>query len=69
MSMKLSQLKTHWSADDAHLVLSFLDELRDALWAAYGAEVIEQQHQESQTSADYDDLNFGSECEEEEHRF
>lgn len=43
MSMKLSQLRTYWDADDAYLIISFLDELRDVLWATYGAEIIEQQ--------------------------
>jgi len=49
MSMKLSQLTTHWSADDAHLVLSFLDELSEVLWATYGPGIIEQQQREHQT--------------------
>ncbi len=35
MSMKLSQLRTYWSADDAHLIISFLDELRETLWATH----------------------------------
>jgi len=46
MSMKLSQLTTHWSADDAHLVLSFLDELSEVLWATYGPGIIEQRERE-----------------------
>lgn len=53
--MKLSQLKTHWTADDAHLILSFLDELRDVLWTAYGAEIIDQRHQESQNATTPED--------------
>ncbi len=48
MSMKLSQLRTYWTADDAHLILSFLDEVKDVLWATYGAEIIEQQQRENQ---------------------
>lgn len=47
MSMKFTQLRTHWTADDAHLILSFVDELRDTLWAAYGAEIIEQRQKEN----------------------
>ncbi len=41
--MKLTQLKTHWTADDAYAVISFLDELRDVLWAAYGDDIIAMQ--------------------------
>ena len=48
MTMKFTQLKTHWTADDAHDVLSLLDELRDALWETYGADIIEQQQREHQ---------------------
>lgn len=43
MTMQLSQLRTYWTADDAHWVISFLDELRDVLWATDSAEIIEQQ--------------------------
>lgn len=31
MSMKLSQLKTHWEPDEAWLIISFLDELKNVL--------------------------------------
>lgn len=41
MTMKLMQLKTHWNAEDAYAVISFLDELRDLLWATYGDDIIE----------------------------
>jgi len=41
MTMKLSQLKTHWNADDAHTVITFLDELRDVIWATYGDDIVE----------------------------
>lgn len=41
MTMKLMQLKTHWNADEAHAVISFLDELRELLWATYGDDIIE----------------------------
>lgn len=52
MSLKLPQLTTDWSADDAYLLLSFLDELSDVLWATYGPGIIEQQrleHEQQQT--------------------
>ena len=40
MTMKTLRLRTYWDADDAHLVISFLDELRDLLWDSYGDEII-----------------------------
>lgn len=44
MSMKLTLLRTFWEADDAYCIISFLDELRDALWETYGTEIKEAQH-------------------------
>ena len=41
--MKVTRLYTYWDADDAHRVIGFLDELRDALWETYAAEIIEAQ--------------------------
>ena len=43
MSMKLTQLRTYWDADETHLIISFLDELKEVLWETYGADIIEQQ--------------------------
>ena len=40
MTMNTIRLRTYWNADDAHLVISFLDELRDLLWESYGDEII-----------------------------
>lgn len=41
MTMKLTQLKTQWNADEAYTVIGFLDELRDLVWSAYGDDIIE----------------------------
>ena len=41
MTMKTNLLRTYWTADDAYLVIGFLDELRDLLWATYGEEIID----------------------------
>lgn len=38
---KLTYLKTHWTPEDAHSILSLLDELRDVLWNTYGNDIIE----------------------------
>lgn len=58
MTTTISYLKTHWTPEDAHAILSLLDELRDALWAAYGEEIIayhQRQHdQNSNENAGFD---------------
>lgn len=46
MVMKLTQLRTHWNAGDASIVLEFLDELKDILWEAYGEEIIKMHRTE-----------------------
>ena len=40
MTTTFFQLKTHWTADEAYLIISFLDQLRDSLWEAYGDEIM-----------------------------
>lgn len=52
MTMKLMQLRTHWNADDAYAVISFLDELRDMLWATYGDDIIAMQRDAATPHAD-----------------
>ncbi len=54
MSMKLSQLKTYFEPDEAYLIISFLDELKEVLWETYGVEIIEQQ-QVNQHTNQHDD--------------
>lgn len=63
MSMKLTKITTHWSAADAHMMISFLDELKDALWDTYGEDIIKvhqaEQVQGNQTgSMEEDDIIF-----------
>ncbi len=57
MSMKLSQLKTYFEPDEAYLIISFLDELKEVLWETYGAEIIEQQQANKNTS-NHDDRQW-----------
>ncbi len=52
MTMKFTQLKTHWSADEASCVIEFLDELRDSLWSVYGKDIIEMHHARCINTAD-----------------
>lgn len=40
MSLSFTHLPTHWDAGEADTVIAFLDQLRDALWATYGDEII-----------------------------
>lgn len=47
MTMKLTQLTTHWDVDDAYCVIAFLDELRDVLMATYGDDIREMLKQDS----------------------
>ena len=41
MSLSVTRLYTHWSADEAYLVIQFLDQLREQLIETYGDEIIE----------------------------
>jgi hypothetical protein len=39
MTMKLTQLTTHWDAADVYCVITFLDELPEVLMTAYGDDI------------------------------
>ena len=52
--MKHAYLKTHWTPEEAHFILSFLDELRDLIWSTYGSEITEfYQNQCQSEESDY----------------
>ena len=51
--MNLSYLKTHWTPEEAHILLGLLDQLRDVLWATYGSAIIE--HYQSLAEKDNED--------------
>ena len=63
MSMKITRLHTHWSAEEAHTVIGFLQMLQDQLWEMYGDTVIDMLHeasaekawQETQVMFEFDD--------------
>jgi hypothetical protein len=68
MMMKITQLRTHWDAGEAQMVIEFLDELRDVLWTVYGQEIIAMHvedadnkngtvevHDDGQTDLEFDD--------------
>ena len=41
MGMKIIRVHTHWTAEEAHTVIEFLDVLRDQLWHCYGDTVLD----------------------------
>ncbi len=63
MSMKITRLHTHWSAEEAHVVIEFLEVLREQLWENYGDAVVDMLReasadkawQEAQTKFEFDD--------------
>jgi len=63
MGMKITRLHTHWSAEEAHSVIEFLEVLRDQLWEIYGDTVVEmlreasanEAWQEAQVEIEFDD--------------
>ena len=51
--MRFLQLQTHWTPEDAHTMLTFLDELRDSLWQTYGSDIIDYCHQQHLEASEY----------------
>jgi len=43
--MKTLKITTYWSAEEADCIYQLLDELKEAVWAAYGEEILKM-HQE-----------------------
>lgn len=41
MTMTITRLTTYWSAEEADMAISLLDELSDSLWHTYGDRIIE----------------------------
>jgi hypothetical protein len=54
MPMKIMKLPTYWEPDDAQLIISFLDDLRDLLVDTYGDEIIEMHRRMSQNNTSDD---------------
>jgi len=56
--MKLMQISSHWSPEEAYSILMLLDELRDTIWNNYREEIIEHCRQESvQEPSSVTDIN------------
>ena len=64
MTMRFSQLITHWEPDTAYEIIQFLDQLRDALCDTYGEAIARsqrkylqelKQEREAQYELEFDD--------------
>jgi len=63
MSMKVTRLYTHWTPEEAHTIIEFLDRLRDQLCDIYGDQIVSllreacvsQDIDERQTELEFDD--------------
>ena len=63
MTMKVTRLYTHWDAEQAHTIITFLDELREQLCEIYGDQIADMLRaassdnllDEQQTEFDFDD--------------
>lgn len=63
MVMTITQLRTHWDAGDAYLVIEFLDELGDLLWTAYGEEIIAMHQSEVERAVAEDNMRNNGQTE------
>jgi hypothetical protein len=66
MTMKVTRLYTHWDADQAHTVITFLDELRDQLCEIYGDEIAEMRRaasSDNRVEEQQTELNFDNDIE------
>lgn len=52
MTMKIMQLKTHFTVDEASSILQFLEDLKDRLWCAYGDEICRQEYEDAMAQRD-----------------
>jgi hypothetical protein len=63
MTMRLTQLATHWEPDEALAMIQLLDQLKEQLWSVYAEEIICQEYasqkhrtlDEEQLVLDFDD--------------
>ena len=56
--MKHTYLKTHWTPEEAHSILMFLDTLRDLVWQSYGNEIMALHQAPCQSEEDNVDESF-----------
>jgi hypothetical protein len=58
MTMRLTQLATHWEPDEALAMIQLLDQLKEQLWSAYGEEIIRQAYAEQKHRIDEEQLTL-----------
>ncbi|MBL4868091.1 MAG: hypothetical protein JKY67_17135 [Pseudomonadales bacterium] len=58
MTMRLTQLKTHWNADEAETIIDFLDDLRDVIVTSYAQEIKEEKQKRTDGQDDYNRENI-----------
>jgi len=46
MTLKFTQMVTHFSADEALEIIAFLDQLRNTLWISYAEEIEAMQRED-----------------------
>jgi len=51
--MKLTYLKTHWTAADAILIMEFLDDIRNGIAATYREDIDKWYKEMTEASANY----------------
>jgi hypothetical protein len=57
--MKILKITTYWSAEEADCIYQLLDELKEAVWAAYGEEILKmhQEIRDEKAEAQCEDFN------------
>ena len=58
MTMRLTQLKTHWNADEAETIIDFLDDLRNVIVTTYAQEIKEARQKRTDGHDDYNRENI-----------
>jgi hypothetical protein len=58
MTMRLTQLATHWEPDKALAMIQLLDQLKERLWSVYGEEIIRQAYASQKHRIDEEQLTL-----------
>jgi hypothetical protein len=58
MTMRLTQLTTHWEPDEALGMIQLVDQLKELLWSAYCKEIFRQAYAEQKHRIDEEQLTL-----------
>ena len=61
--MKILKITTYWSAEEADCIYQLLDELKEAVWAAYGEEILQMYQEMRDEKAEKQDNDFNDDIE------